>query len=240
MVLTGDAVTSVAKLFGLFSAGSVSLPLSGMKAYDNERAPTRHNVVRFSRWLIPSLQLSPYWLDLSTGNPWRPGSYSFSSPFFAKEPDAANPWSLFLQRFKEEISPAKWSAMEQGGWENSVQRCFSFAKNLELCISAYCGEYQKQDGYSLSITVRDTTFPTPEQELAELQACAEKGDAEAQHSLGCDYLPLEGGNSLLRADFAQAAFWFRKAAEQGHKDAQGLLDIALGRLHAEGKGDSEE
>jgi len=241
VVLTGRAATSVAKLLGLSSAGSVSLPLSrgdGWAVYllkkdtpekllndNNHAAPLRHNVLRFSPSPTPSLHISPYWLDLSTGNPWRPGSYSFSSPFLTKEPDAANPWSLLLQGFKKEIPPAEWRAMEKGERGHSIQRCFSFEKNLELCIIAYGWAQQKQEGYTLEIRVRDTTFPTPEQELAQLQALAKKGDAEAQHSLGWKYLPLSGGNSLLRPDSAQAAFWFRKAAEQGHWGAQVQLSI---------------
>jgi hypothetical protein len=170
VVLVGDAAASVAGLFGLSSAGSVSLPLSrrdGWAVYllkrdtperllndNNQHAPTRYNVLTFS----PSaVAISPYWLDLQTGIPSRPG-YSFGSPFLSKESDTNNPWMSFLQRFKKEIPQAEWRAMEKEKKGHSVRRCFSFAENLELCIDVYFLEQRKQEGYQINLTVRDTAL----------------------------------------------------------------------------------
>ena len=53
------------------------------------------------------------------------------------------------------------------------------------------------------------------QELADLRASAEGGDADAQTNLGYRYF---GG-----VDHAEASAWYRKAAEQGHVEAQYML-----------------
>jgi hypothetical protein len=53
-------------------------------------------------------------------------------------------------------------------------------------------------------------------EITALRQRAEKGNAEAQFSLGLAFL---GGTGVGR-DFVEAASWFRKAAEQGHPKAQ--------------------
>jgi hypothetical protein len=184
VAITGNAAASVASLFGLSSAGSISLPLrrnDGWAVYmlkqdtpekllnDNiQQAPTRYNVLTFSPSPTASLTLSPYWLDLQTGAPQRPG-YSFGSPFIAKEPDTVDPWSLFLQRFKKEIPQTEWSEMEKNRGI-PVQRGFCFAEKLELRIDVYGTkdwETAKLDGYQVHVTVRDTTLPTHEQKFAD-------------------------------------------------------------------------
>ena len=48
---------------------------------------------------------------------------------------------------------------------------------------------------------------------------AEKGDSTAQYFLGAMYAKGEG----VPKDNAEAVKWFRKAAEQGHTDAQYIL-----------------
>ena len=64
--------------------------------------------------------------------------------------------------------------------------------------------------------------------LAEVRGWAEKGDAEAQYSLGLLY---ERGRGVPQ-DYQEAAKWFRLAAEQGDAKAQ----VEMGRLYADGKG----
>jgi hypothetical protein len=49
----------------------------------------------------------------------------------------------------------------------------------------------------------------------EGQSLAEQGDANAQYGLGVIYARGDG----VPQDFAEAAKWFRLAAEQGDKDA---------------------
>jgi len=55
----------------------------------------------------------------------------------------------------------------------------------------------------------------------ELKALAVKGDAAMQYELGFCYLHARGATY----DAAQAAFWFRKSAEQGFADAQNDLGL---------------
>jgi TPR repeat protein len=64
--------------------------------------------------------------------------------------------------------------------------------------------------------------------LRETQAKAEAGDADAQFGLG-----LKFGNSAgASLDFARAAQWYRKAADQDHALAQ----FNLGIMYAKGQG----
>ena len=63
--------------------------------------------------------------------------------------------------------------------------------------------------------------PSTAQELADLRAIAESGEADAQVTLGLIYARGEG----VPQDYAEAASWFREAAEQGHALAQ--LSIGL-------------
>ena len=50
------------------------------------------------------------------------------------------------------------------------------------------------------------------EDLSDLKARAEKGDAQAQYNLGALYL----FGVEVAQDFAEAAKWFRKAGEQGY------------------------
>ena len=55
-----------------------------------------------------------------------------------------------------------------------------------------------------------------------LRERAAAGDPEAQFTLGKNY---EGGRGGLKKDFAEAANWYRKSAEQGNVYAQASLAI---------------
>ena len=59
------------------------------------------------------------------------------------------------------------------------------------------------------VQAQDT--PSAAQELADLRARAEAGDASAQYNLGLMHAEGRG----VPQDFAEAATWYRKAAEQG-------------------------
>ena len=61
-----------------------------------------------------------------------------------------------------------------------------------------------------------------------IEAQAERGDADAQFSLGLKF--ANGTGPAL--DYAQAAHWYRKAAEQSHALAQFNLAV----MYAEGQG----
>src|SRR5271170_3741348 len=62
-----------------------------------------------------------------------------------------------------------------------------------------------------------------------LRERAAAGDPEAQFTLGKNY---EAGRSGLKQDYAQAASWYRKSAEQGNIYAQ----ASVGILYHSGKG----
>jgi TPR repeat protein len=62
-----------------------------------------------------------------------------------------------------------------------------------------------------------------------LRERAAAGDPEAQFTLGKNY---EAGRSGLKKDYAEAANWYRKSAEQGNIYAQ----ASLGILYHAGKG----
>ena len=61
---------------------------------------------------------------------------------------------------------------------------------------------------------------TPAKSLADLRKAADSGDVNAQYGLG---LLLEDEGAAQ--DYAQAAKWFRKVAEQGHAWAQTKLGL---------------
>ncbi len=65
---------------------------------------------------------------------------------------------------------------------------------------------------------------------ADLRARADKGFAPAQYALGYRY------EHSVPADYQQAAAWYRKAAEQGHTDAQ----TNLGFLYEMGNGVAQD
>jgi len=70
------------------------------------------------------------------------------------------------------------------------------------------------------------SLPAPAQESIEAQA--ERGVAEAQFTLGSKFANGKG----TAQDYAQAAHWFRRAAEQSHVLAQLNLSV----MYAEGQG----
>src|SRR3990172_9429688 len=60
------------------------------------------------------------------------------------------------------------------------------------------------------------SFITPADDLSDLKAQAQAGDAEVQFTLGDRY---ENGEDKVR-DEKQAVYWYTRAAEQGHAVAQ--------------------
>ncbi len=72
-------------------------------------------------------------------------------------------------------------------------------------------------------------FPREQKfDLNATRARADRGDVDAQFALGLKYGASEAGPQ----DFAQAAEWYRKAAEQNHSLAQ----FNLGLMYANGDG----
>ena len=73
-------------------------------------------------------------------------------------------------------------------------------------------------------------------ELSELKASANSGDAVAQHNLGSFYDNKERGGRGKARDDRQAVSWYTKAAEQGLADAQ----FDLGRMYVTGTGITQD
>jgi len=69
-----------------------------------------------------------------------------------------------------------------------------------------------------------------DEEVKQMLAKAEAGDANAQFRIAVWH--IEGKMEADEADTMQAAQWFRRAADQGHRDAQ----YNLGVLYSAGKG----
>jgi TPR repeat protein len=91
-----------------------------------------------------------------------------------------------------------------------------FGRRLPTVLIMHQPWYQKL--FSPALT------PAPDNTQAE----ADQGDAEAQFSLGLKYANSEGAGQ----DYAQAAQWYLKAAEQSHTLAQ----FNLGMIYAKGQG----
>lgn len=72
-------------------------------------------------------------------------------------------------------------------------------------------------------------FAQPPAGRPPLKDRAAAGDPDAQFTLGKNY---EAGRSGLKKDYAEAANWYRKSAEQGNPWAQ----ASLGILYHSGKG----
>lgn len=71
--------------------------------------------------------------------------------------------------------------------------------------------------------------PAPKPKKLTLEERAERGDADAQFTLGCNYY---FGNNGYEVNHAEAAKWYRKAADQGHANAQ----YNLGNRYLNGQG----
>src|SRR5216684_2826691 len=69
---------------------------------------------------------------------------------------------------------------------------------------------------------------TPKPDLKASRLAAGRGDAEAQFGLGVRY----GSGTGEAQDLAQAAHWYRQAADQHH----GLAQFNLGLMYASGQG----
>jgi hypothetical protein len=145
ITLTGQAALSFAELFGLSpgAASTVSLRLGRATAWmvyllkqdtkerlwnDNEGVPARYDVIELSPAPMPTITISPYWLNEGTRLPSpEVGSYSFESPFLREDLPDSEPWTRLVKRLK--AGP---------GWDNAAdtpfKRCFASPDRVELCV----------------------------------------------------------------------------------------------------------
>ena len=85
----------------------------------------------------------------------------------------------------------------------------------------------EQDSKAASMTAASSSPSVPAVDV-DLIEQAKAGDAKAQYTLGYDYYKGKG----IAQDYAQAAVWWRKSADQGFASAQNNLGV----LYNSGKG----
>ena len=68
----------------------------------------------------------------------------------------------------------------------------------------------------VSVLLLVASLGAASEDLSDLKAQAEKGDAQAQYNLGVIYYFGQG----VAQNYAEALKWIRKAADQGQVDAQ--------------------
>lgn len=85
----------------------------------------------------------------------------------------------------------------------------------------------KEIMYSIQDQMDDKVKPTP-QNMGDLRKAAERGDVEAQYTLGENYML----GIFVERDPVQSLAWFRKAAEQGNASAQ--LYVGLSYMRGDG------
>jgi hypothetical protein len=146
IVLTGQAAISLAQLFGFEASAtsSATLRLDRNAAWavyllkqdtkeplsnDNEGSPARYDVVEFSPSPVPSMTISPYWLDLGTRAPESDvGSYSFASWFLREDLPGGDAWTQLVKRLK---TVPDW----KDAGDTAFERCFTSRERVELCVS---------------------------------------------------------------------------------------------------------
>lgn len=82
---------------------------------------------------------------------------------------------------------------------------------------------------------QSTVMALPKEPISEVQEAAERGDPQAQFSLGLWYLQDTGG----KKDAEQARRWWLKAAEQGHVKAQTNIGVMYERGEGVAKDDQQ-
>jgi hypothetical protein len=113
-----------------------------------------------------------------------------------------------------------------------VRGLFTWPIMVPLILLAAVGWFVANGLWSLCYNLYKKLLPNRVPHYGGIEACknaAISGDTRAQFTLGCAY---EDGEYGLPQDDAEAAKWYRKAAEQNHGTAQLRLGIYL----AEGKG----
>ncbi|AZV80668.1 sel1 repeat family protein (plasmid) [Parasedimentitalea marina] len=88
----------------------------------------------------------------------------------------------------------------------------SLSWRLAFCFTLWLSQ-------PLSLQAQETLADWRDVPVAQLEQGAQNGVADAQYALG---LRLEKGRGLLQ-NFALAATWFTRAADQGHAAAQHRL-----------------
>jgi len=185
-VFTGEAAIAAADMFGLGASGpgTVVLRLGRMDAWaiyllkkdtpeplvnDNGGSPPRHNSVEFTPSAVPTLSISPYWLDMSVAAPFgEPGRYSFGSPVLSGATDPGDPWARLIQRLRKapewnERTPER-TAAGPVRFER-FKRCADSADGGEICVTvssieAFPGD-KTLSGYNATISVRPMPMEIP-------------------------------------------------------------------------------
>src|ERR1035437_2076400 len=106
---------------------------------------------------------------------------------------------------------------------------------LKLIIaSAMCGTGLFTAGLGVAQPTNSDSVLTAN-EVKELKAAAERGDATSQFQIGADYFKGAG----LPQDYTETVKWLRKAAAQGHAKAQCNLGFCYANGYGVGKDAAE-
>ncbi len=168
IVLSGPSATTLAALFELSDAApAVSLAMGRGTAWaiyllkqdtperllnDNNGSPPRWDELRYSAGPVPTLTISPFWLDLGTALPSpQVGAYSFSGPFLPEKLEGDDPWTKLVRRLEKDPS---WK--KEG--RQPFHRCFASTDGTEICLDVFKGQDYKDnkpiEGFGVGVIAR--------------------------------------------------------------------------------------
>ena len=117
-------------------------------------------------------------------------------------------------------------------WKSTISFVAASTKNVVPFLVALLTVPTYQSTAFAEPPANSPNAPHRSEELLEITSRANAGDSAAQVTLG---FMLSAGRGLPQ-DYAQAAIWFGKAAEQGHASAQNNLGV----MYANGYGVPED
>ncbi|MDR2875906.1 MAG: sel1 repeat family protein, partial [Methylobacillus sp.] len=157
-------------------------------------------------------------------------AFGFYAPVCAAEPSASEPSAATTDSIRKQAeqgnAQAQYDLGEMYEWgmhgveRDYAQALFWYRKAAEQ------GQYLADR--KVSLVEEKWRNALGDAELPALRALAKNGNAFAQYELGLRY---ESGWDVAQ-DEAAAAEWYRKAAEQGDREAA----AGLGSLYADGRG----
>ena len=119
------------------------------------------------------------------------------------------------------------------GDDKSKKETTSTENEQEIALAEPTIEQGENKAESIPVTDETINEAVSEnEEINQLQPLAIQGDPNAQYKLGANYYSGKG----VKQDYAQAALWYRRAAEQGNVDAQ----YSLGNMYLMGEGISQD
>ena len=100
-----------------------------------------------------------------------------------------------------------------------------------LCLVSGCATQNQNTNLAQNNQASPNQYSNNADRLKSITKDAEQGNVESQFLLGLMYYT---GTSIAPEDKRKAVGWLQKAAAQGHKEAQGILD-AKAYVQAQGE-----